>query len=420
MGPFGFRRVLVVFLVLFAACDGVAQAQNDIVENILDIDPVTQQTLEWCWLAVGGMIFDYLGLDELPSGYQCSTIGLFAGPNSACFYDCSACPVPAGTMQNLEKMIVGYPQAIDRFQHRPLSLRLTIRSQYSALSWADIKDEIDHKRPIVVGINPLDPAKRAPAHVALIIGYKEDTKNGKHLLVVNDPAPYEVLRVDPYGDAKAEQLDDRQFLIEYGAFKNRLTWVYTAYGISDPSQHTPRSDLGASIKYGTLAQTANDAGANENTGSSSGQMTFDTAIQKIMTSSFSKFSDILPANDGDSDYHTATITVPYQGKQEECTIHTETINDVKLRCILQTTFSQDEANSDFDAAKATLSSAAAAWTGNSIKPVPASFVDAISIWEAASAPDETSRSFPRVMLLLQKGKADDSPYAIVVEFQYIK
>jgi hypothetical protein len=97
----------------------------------------------------------------------------------------------------------------------------------------------------------------------------------------------------------------------------------------------------------------------------------------------------------------------------------ETADSAELRCVLQIADTEDDGEKAFDTAKTRLSAAASAWTGNAIKPIQPSYVDAASVWEAASSPDAVARSFPRVMLLLQKVK-DSESYAVVVVFQYIK
>lgn len=134
-----------------------------------------------------------------------------------------------------------------------------------------------------------------------------------------------------------------------------------------------------------------------------------------MAASYTKFSTIWPP--GDDNYPTATVAVPYDGEQHSCTIYPETANSAELRCILQIANTEDDAEKAFDTAKARLSAAASAWTGNAIKPIQPSYVDATSVWEAASSPDAVARSFPRVMLLLQK---NSESYAVEVVFQYIK
>src|SRR6185503_16662829 len=95
------------------------------------------------------------------------------------------------------------------------------------LSWGQLKSQILQKSPIVVAVNPFDASKHVPQHVALIVGFKED--KGKQLLLVNDPAPYGRLGIDPYGDNDANKAQDFQYWIEYGKFKDGLAWNYSAY-----------------------------------------------------------------------------------------------------------------------------------------------------------------------------------------------
>jgi hypothetical protein len=276
---------------------------SSVVEATLDIDPVEQKTLAWCWLSVGEMIFTYLDLDEPPSGYQCGTIAMIGGPLSTCWVNCGTCPVPSGTMQRLENMIRDYPKAIALYQGHPAPPSLTLSSRNGVLSWDELKKQILKKSPVVAAINPVDPSKPVPQHVALIVGFKET--GDAHLLLINDPAPYSVLGVDPYGDNGGEEEQDFQYWIEYSRFKDGLAWNYSAYNISDPSKYKDPDDLGISIKRRKVA-------AGDHSGPSS--LTFDAAIQKIMAASYTKFSTIWPT--GDDNYPTATVAVPYDGQQQ--------------------------------------------------------------------------------------------------------
>jgi hypothetical protein len=189
----------------------------------------------------------------------------------------------------------------------------------------------------------------------------------------------------------------------------RAQWIRNCYATNNDD-----CSVAASASSDKTAPSSQDQ-TGDHSGPSS--LTFDVAIQKIMAASFTRFSTIWPT--GDDNYPTATVAVPYDGKQQSCTIDPQTANSAELRCILQIADTEDDAEKAFDKAKAKLSAAASAWTGNAIKPIQPSYVDATSVWEAASSPDAVARSFPRIMLLLQKVK-DSESYAIVVVFQYIK
>lgn len=187
----------------------------------------------------------------------------------------------------------------------------------------------------------------------------------------------------------------------------RAQWIRNCFATNND-----QCSVAASASSHKTAPSSQDQ-TDDHSGPSS--LTFDAAIQKIMAASYTKFSTIWPP--GDDNYPTATVAVPYDGEQHSCTIYPETANSAELRCILQIANTEDDAEKAFDTAKARLSAAASAWTGNAIKPIQPSYVDATSVWEAASSPDAVARSFPRVMLLLQK---NSESYAVEVVFQYIK
>jgi Peptidase_C39 like family len=219
-------------------------------ETKLDIDRIEQKTPWFCWLAVGEMVFKYFGLDEPDVGYQWGTIGMIAGPMSPCWYNPALCGNrPAGTSENLERMIRDYPKAVAVFQHKPLPSALQLTSVHTGIDWSAVKDEIDNKRPIVAGINSDGIHHSTPLHVTLIVGYRENPWNGKHLLLANDPFPYEDFNSDPYGDQNATSDEAHQYRIEYSNFKNGMTWDYTIVGIQDPDHHVSVDDLKTHVKY---------------------------------------------------------------------------------------------------------------------------------------------------------------------------
>jgi hypothetical protein len=70
----------------------------------------------------------------------------------------------------------------------------------------------------------------APAHVALIVGYDTGVSGGRGLLV-NDPYPYGIGPLGPYGDPYLLQgavYNSRgRYLIDYALFSQRLLWSET-------------------------------------------------------------------------------------------------------------------------------------------------------------------------------------------------
>lgn len=319
------RRILsflfCVSLVLFRVPSGFAQTddnQKAVTEAVLDIAPVEQKTLAWCWLSVGEMIFTYLDLDEPPSGYQCGTMAMIGGPASICWTNCARCPFGAQTMPNLERMVRDYPRAIAAYQGHPVPLPLTLSSRYAPLDWTTVKTQIMDKSPIVAAINPLDPSRHVPQHVALIVGYMVD-KHGDHFLLVNDPAPYSLLDVDPYGDKGAETVQDFQYWIDYDKFKSGFAWNYSAYGIHDPSHHKQVSELGISLKHSAVQQTAAGAPSNGNNEAADTQvyLPLEQTLPKWVSESSTNFFG------HKIEYQLGTHATPgfnYLGDKRECDI----------------------------------------------------------------------------------------------------
>lgn len=197
----------------------------------LSIDPVQQETPEWCWLAAGEMIFKYYEIPNVnPAGiYQCGIVGVIVG--GPCAMDCRYCSyVPAGTISGIRNMIVSYPRFVRSLLHDKDIKRLTAHVASHALSDDEVRDEIDAGRPIIAGISPLgsvDPA--SPQHAVLIIGYDGDDDSMD--LTVNDPFPYG--SSDPY-TAVGGNGGEGQYTISYKRFKNRLHWTASLYGIDEP------------------------------------------------------------------------------------------------------------------------------------------------------------------------------------------
>jgi Peptidase_C39 like family len=204
-------------------------------DKTLDIDPVYQETPEWCWLAVGQMIFQYYD-EPIVNGFgdfQCGIIALYGGPQSSCWYNCRTCPVPGGSTQSVVQMLRGYPVAAAQLLGRPRRLPLHVQSKAGPLDFDELKDEIDKDRPVVAGIN-LSGGFAIPGqaqHVVLIIGYDDVGQT----LTVNDPFPYEAFGVYPYQVLNAGQPQQGQYIIDYAAFKNRMRWTVSLLGITDPN-----------------------------------------------------------------------------------------------------------------------------------------------------------------------------------------
>jgi hypothetical protein len=111
-------------------------------------------------------------------------------------------------------------------------IALTAQSKSGSLSEAEVKNELDQGRPIIVGISPTGfKVDGTPQHMALIVGY--DDRSGDLMLTVNDPFPYEDMRFlwigNAYLSARASGGSEGEYEIEYDAFRLRLKWTHTIY-----------------------------------------------------------------------------------------------------------------------------------------------------------------------------------------------
>ncbi|MBH5398476.1 C39 family peptidase [Bradyrhizobium sp. CNPSo 4010] len=191
--------------------------------RVLSIAPQIQLGPVWCWAAVSGMIFDWYDVPNLsPVGvWQCGIVGSVAAMagNAECVYDCKRCSVPAGSAQNLKKVLQTYPIfAKSKTRIAADILNRPLRQQ-------EVVDMIDAERPVIAGINPGAPGQHfgASEHVALIVGYHQ---NGD-FLVVNDPYPFSSQGMRPYESANGTLRKTGQYLISYSDFVSRIDWQET-------------------------------------------------------------------------------------------------------------------------------------------------------------------------------------------------
>ncbi|WP_072038966.1 C39 family peptidase [Flavihumibacter solisilvae] len=210
--------IIVILINLFA------QETNTKPEgNILDIDPVYQQTQQWCWVSCGEMVFKYYDICSInPVGdYQCGIIALL---HPQCDYNCYSCVVSAGTTQRIINMFKQYP-AYARSICGSYRSSITCTEYYGALSTASIMASIDDDMPILAGVNPSGRASSYESeHACLIIGYMIDDDD-EVTLIVNDPYPYDRMGVrNPYYEAGGDELQLGQYEIEYYAFRRQLAW----------------------------------------------------------------------------------------------------------------------------------------------------------------------------------------------------
>jgi Papain-like cysteine protease AvrRpt2 len=206
----------------------------------LHIPPVFQERPSWCWAAVGEMVFKYYYVPAAHrTDYQCGIVqarNLCKGiPN------CVECDLSAGDEATVVHMLEQYPATATRGGTAG-DIALTAQSKSGSLSEAEVKNELDQGRPIIVGISPTGfKVDGMPQHMALIVGY--DDRSGDLVLTVNDPFPYEDMRFlwigNAYLSARASGGSEGEYEIEYDAFRLRLKWTHTMYRVTCTGHDCP-------------------------------------------------------------------------------------------------------------------------------------------------------------------------------------
>ena len=206
----------------------------------LHIPPVFQERPSWCWAAVGEMVFKYYYVPAVHrTDYQCGIVqsrNLCKGiPN------CVQCDLSAGDEATTVNMLEQYP-LMATLSGTTGDIALTVQSKSGILSEAEVKNELDQGRPIIVGISPPGfKVDGTPQHMALIVGY--DDSSGDLMLTVNDPFPYEDMRFlwigNAYLSARASGESAGEYVIEYEAFRLRLKWTQTIYRITCTGHDCP-------------------------------------------------------------------------------------------------------------------------------------------------------------------------------------
>jgi hypothetical protein len=202
----------------------------------LPISGVFQQTAEWCWAAVGEMVLRYYNEPNLnPFGnYQCGEVGLAGNLGllpSICQFDCSQCVVGIGNGQRFASFLQAYPNAARSVTGGQSARTLSVSHFTSALSFSQVTASIGASTPIIAGITPDNiPSPLGPAHATLIVGYDASVA-GRQWLYVNDPYPYGLGPLGPYGDPYlrrgATYIAQGRYLIDYSTFAAGLFWTDT-------------------------------------------------------------------------------------------------------------------------------------------------------------------------------------------------
>ena len=224
-----------LFLVLLVPANLTMAA-----EVKLHIPPVFQERPSWCWAAVGEMVFKYYYVPAAHrTDYQC---GIVQGRNLCVgMPNCVQCDLSAGDEATMVNMLEQYP-LMATLRGKARDIALTVQSKSGSLSEEEVKNELDHGRPIIVGISPPGfKVDGSPQHMALIVGY--DDSSGGLMLTVNDPFPYEDMRFlwigNAYLSARASGGSAGEYVIGYGAFGLRLKWTQTIYRITCTGHDCP-------------------------------------------------------------------------------------------------------------------------------------------------------------------------------------
>lgn len=191
------------------------------VSRQLPIAPVRQQTLVWCWLAVGEMVFKHYGISNLnPNGnYQCGIIGSLQFVSPACASNCfnNACIIPSGSNYNTARMLRDYSWTAENKVFSCVEGR--------EMSFNSIKSNIDMGKPIIAGVSYFRRQYYGGAeHAVLITGY-ERNESGIYL-TINDPFPYEPGR-NPYLNEGGTRLQENQYRMSLRDFTERIFWHWS-------------------------------------------------------------------------------------------------------------------------------------------------------------------------------------------------
>ncbi|HXV68639.1 MAG TPA: papain-like cysteine protease family protein [Nitrospira sp.] len=233
------HRAAILGVWLWLVVPGlVTQASAGEVQ--LHIPPLFQERPDWCWAAVGEMVFKYYEVPAAhPNDYQCGIVH----SRHLCkeHSNCLDCELPAADDTGMVTLLEQYP-ATAMPAGSGGAIRLTARSKTGRLSEAEVKQELDANRPIIVGLSPSGfKVEGATQHMALIVGY---TEGSDHLtLIVNDPFPFEDDRFlwigNPYVAVHASGPPEAEYEIGYDRFRGRLKWTQTIYGITCTGQGCP-------------------------------------------------------------------------------------------------------------------------------------------------------------------------------------
>jgi len=208
------RAALLGLLLLAAVVTGAGR--NRAFAADLDIDPIAQQTPEWCWAAAAEMVLSHYGFPNLNPGgnFQCGVVGAQGGP---CAMNCGFCLGAGGTTQRIAVVIATYARvaaAVTGFESDGFHPKAR-----GIMSPGQIIAAIDDDAPVLAGITPsgvpYPPGSGFSQHAVVIVGYEGDESALD--VIINDPYPYPPSMI-PYVHAGAQMLQPGQYRVPYPMF----------------------------------------------------------------------------------------------------------------------------------------------------------------------------------------------------------
>ena len=170
-------------LIVAAGCCGNGRT--------LSVVPHPQETDHWCWAASGEMVMHYLGRDVS----QCTQVNDSLNRTNC---PCTQC---SNAVANPSCLEYGWPN----FGRYGFSFQ---RTSYAALTWTQLKAEIDAGRPVAFTWQYAGGG----GHIMVAIGYREI--DGTRSVVVFNPLPvcqgdHEIITYEAYqSDANYSHWDD--------------------------------------------------------------------------------------------------------------------------------------------------------------------------------------------------------------------
>lgn len=220
------KKSLLILTLVLSAVFGLVTAQEDIAPKVsLDVPQKKQETKMWCWAACVEMIMEYMG----ESVTQCEQANQRL--NRA---DCCDEPAPVVCVRG------GWPQLF-RYD-------VSSDSMDTALSWEDLKTQIDSKQPVLFSWK----WKLGGGHMMLAVGYAEP-----HWVFVNNPWP-------PHGEAELPEGDFQIMAYEeYVSGANHDHWrdYYNIKMKAEPAlteAPSPEDEASAEIDVGAVTTSSTE------------------------------------------------------------------------------------------------------------------------------------------------------------------